>query len=127
MNSFQILDKDNNAISINELDKEVCEIVGNEVDEECYCVLGRREDYESTWDFISKASNWYDTIGRMIAEGKSFQDILSYYADTMKKFIGKTEEDGTVITLEIIYPYHTKLLNSWINKGYTAKQILGKY
>jgi hypothetical protein len=42
----------------------------------------------------------------------------------MKDFIGQTDEDGSVITLEVIYPYHTKLLNYWINAGYTAKQIL---
>jgi len=124
MNAFQILDKNNNAIPINKLDEEVCKIVGNEKDSKWYCTLGRREDHESNWAFISKTTNWYDSIGWMIAEGKSFQNILAYYAESMKEFIGEIDEDGTVITLEVIYPYHTKVLNSWINKGYTAKQVL---
>lgn len=61
----------------------------------------------------------------MIAsEGKSLQDILDYYTDIMKEYIGQKDENGVTITLEYIYPYHTKLLNSWINKGYMAKQII---
>lgn len=125
MNAFQIIDKDNNPIPINVLDKEVCEIVGVEPDPKWYCKLSKREDYNSTWDYLTNTSNWYDTIGWMIAdEDKSFQDILDYYADIMKEFIGQEDEDGTIITLEVIYPYHTKVLYSWINKGYQAKQII---
>ena len=125
MNAFKILDKDNNPIAINQLDKEVCEIVGNEISPKSYCLLGKREDYESEWKYISGCSNWYDTIGWMIAsENKSFQDILDYYAEVMKEFIGDVDEDGVVVTLEYIYPYHTKLLNSWIEKGYQPKQII---
>lgn len=125
MKSFQILDKENNPISINELDKEVCELTDNEQDKKWYCPLGNKKDHKSKIDFIRKCSNWYDTIGWMIAsENKSFQDILDYYIEIMKEFIGKKDEDGTIITLEVIYPYHTKVLNTWINKGYKAKQII---
>ena len=129
MNAFQILDKNNLPVSITTLDKEVCELVGNEVDEKYYCRLGKRSDYPDThkgkMSYLSNTSNWYDTIGRMIAsEGKSFQDILDYYADIMKEYIGKQDENGNIITLEYIYPYHTKVLNTWINKGYTTKQII---
>ena len=129
MNAFQILDKNNLPVSITTLDKEVCELVGNEVDEKHYCILGKRSDYPDThkgeMSYLSNTSNWYDTIGWMIAsEGKSFQDILDYYADIMKEYIGKQDENGNIITLEYIYPYHTKVLNTWINKGYTTKQII---
>jgi hypothetical protein len=125
MNAFQILDKENNPISIGTLDKEVCDLMGVEPDKKWYCTLGRREDHKTEWDYLTKTSNWYDTIGWMIAsENKSFQDILDYYAEPMQKFIGEKDETGTVITLEYIYPYHTKVLNSWINKGYIAKQII---
>lgn len=124
MNAFQILDKENQPIEINELDKQVCELVGNEQDKKYYCLLGKREDYESDWAYISNTSNWYDTIGWMIAEGKSFQDIIEYYKDIMKEYIGKTDKDGTIITIEYIYPYHIKVLNHWIDSGYTAKQII---
>lgn len=129
MNAFQILDKDNNAIKINDLDREVCELTGNEVDPKEYCRLGNRKDFpeghKGNIDFIFNTYNWYDTIGWMIAsEGKSLQDIIEYYKDVMKEFLGKVDENGEVITIEYIYPYHMKVLNSWINKGYTAKQII---
>lgn len=125
MNAFQILDKNNNPIPINLLDKEVCELTGNEIDSKSYCPLGNIKDHESRIKFIFNTSNWYDTIGWMIAsDNKSFEDILAYYADVMKEFIGELDENGTIITLELIYPYHTLLLNTWINKGYKAKQIV---
>jgi hypothetical protein len=125
MNAFQILNKEDQAISINELDQEVCELVGVSQDKKYYCRLGKREEFKSELDYLWKTSNWYDTIGWMIAsEGKSFQDILDYYTDTMKEFIGQKDENDTVITLEYIYPYHTKLLTNWINKGYIAKQVI---
>ena len=122
---FQILDENNEPISMNELDKQVCELVGVEPDKKWYCKLGKREDYSSRMDYVMNAQNWYDTIGWMIAyEGRSFQQIIQYYIDTMKEFIGEIDEDGAVITIETIYPYHMKLLRFWIDKGYTAKQIV---
>jgi len=125
MNAFQILDKDNNPISIGELDRQVCELTGNEIDKKHYCRLGNIKDHKSEMKYVFNTSNWYDTIGWMIAsENKSFQDILDYYADVMKEYIGKVNEDGTIITLEYIYPYHTLVLNTWINKGYKAKQVI---
>jgi len=125
MNAFQILDNQGNPVSIGQLDREVCELTGNEIDPKYYCKLGNIKDHESEMKFVFNTSNWYDTIGWMIAsENKSLQDILDYYADIMKEYIGKIDEDGTVITLELIYPYHTLVLNTWINKGYIAKQII---
>lgn len=124
-NGFQILDKDGNPISINNLDKEVCEIVGNEQDKKYYCTLGRREDYKDEFDYITKTTNWYDSIGWMIAfEGKTFQQIIEYYTNAMKEFIGKEDSTGQMITIEMIYPYHMKVLNNWIDKGYATKQVI---
>lgn len=125
MNAFQILDQDNNPISMGKLDRQVCELTGNEVDTKHYCKLGNIKDHDSEMKFVFNTSNWYDTIGWMIAsENKSFQDILDYYAGIMKDYIGKVDENGVTLTLEIIYPYHTLLLNTWINKGYKAKQVI---
>jgi hypothetical protein len=125
---LQVLNKEGIPISMNALDAEVCEIVGVAIDDNCYCRLGRRDEFpdsfEGEMDYLRSASNWYDTIGCMIArENKSFQDVLEYYADAMKDFIGKKDNKGNVITLETIYPYHTKVLNTWIEKGYVAKQV----
>jgi hypothetical protein len=125
MNAFQILDNQGNPLTMEQIDMEVCELTGNEVDPKHYCKLGNIKDFKSRREFAFNTYNWYDTIGWMIAaDNKSFQDILDYYADSMKEFIGQKTEDGIEITLEYIYPYHTKVLNSWISKGYQAKQVI---
>lgn len=129
MNAFQILDKNNNPVSIKKLDQQVCELTGNEVDPKWYCRLGNRKDFPQTFEgeieFLIKTYNWYDTIGWLIAsENKSFQDIIDYYKDSIKEFLGKKDENGEIITIEYIYPYHMKVLNYWIDKGYTTKQII---
>lgn len=127
MAAFQILDKENNAIGILELDKEVCELWGVPVHPKRYAMENPREYYpegiKGEFDFYSQ-SNWYDTIGWMIAsENKSFEDIIEYYRETFKKFIGKKDEEGNLITLEYIIPKRMLLLNTWIGKGYQPKQI----
>lgn len=130
MNGFQILDKEGNDILIKELDRQVCELTDNEVDLKYYCLLGNRKDYpeghSGNWEYLRCTSNWYDTIGWMIAsEGKSLNDIIDYYTDIMKDFLGQKDEHGNIITIEMIYPYHMKVLNHWIGLGYTAKQVKG--
>lgn len=113
MNAFQILDKDGIAIPLSILDKEVCDLKGIEPDPKWYC------DLEA-----SAMSSWYDTIGWLIAsENKSFEDIIEYFTEPMRKYIGQVD-NGKVITLETIYPIRIKLLNMWIEKGYTPKQII---
>ena len=128
MSAFQILDASGEAISMGALDREVCELWEVPVDPKYYAKPYPREHYpvgwKGEWDY-SGQPNWYDTIGWMIAsENKSFQDILDYYADVMKEFIGRQDENGVTITLEYIYPKQTLLLNTWINKGYQPKQII---
>lgn len=121
---FEIHDKDGKAININDLDREVCEIVGNEYDNKHYCLLGRREDHDSDFHFFSRTYNWFDTIGWMIAsEGKTFEQIIEYYTEPMKEFLGQVAEDGTIVTIDYIYPYHMKLLRTWIAKGYQPKSV----
>lgn len=119
---FRILDKNNNPISINDLDREVCELVGNKYSTTSYCQLGRRSDYpDDTKGYISylcETSNWFDTIGYMLAKGMSFQDILNYYTEPFIDILGEKDDNDVTITLELIYPYHTKVLNTWIEKGY---------
>lgn len=129
MNAFQILNSQGQAIPINQLDQEICDLIGNPIDPKHYCLLGKREDYPDTpsgeWKYLTSCPNWYDTIGWMIAsENKSFEEILDFYAEPMKKFIGQKDSNGVEITLEYIYPYHTKVLNTFIQKGYKPKQII---
>lgn len=124
MRSFQILDQNGNPIPINTLDAEVCELTGNEINPKWYCPLGRREDFKSRMEFITFAPNWFDSIGwRIAAHQLSLQGVLDDLAEGMKKYIGQTDEDGVKITLEYIYPYHCKVINTWIQKGYTAVSL----
>jgi len=126
MDSFQILNKDNTPIIINKLDEEVCALWKVPVDKKSYAVEYPREhfsdDRSGAFEYASQ-SNWFDTIGWMAAEGKSLQDMIDYYTDIMKDYIGKIDEDGTIITVESIYPKRMLLLNTWIEKGYQTKQL----
>ena len=129
MNAFKILDNKGNAISINKLDKEVCEMMGAEVDNKHYCRLGKREEFDESikgeLDYLFHSPNWYDTIGWLIAsEGLSFEGIIDYLKKDMKHFLGTKDEDGSIITIEDIYPHYMQVLNTWIEKGYKAVQIL---
>jgi len=125
MNVFKILNKTGEALTIAELDAEVCKIVGVEIHPKYYCKLGKREEYKSNWDYVCHAQSWYDSIGWMIAsDGKTFEGIIEYYTDLMKEFIGQLDDDGvTIITIDVIYPYHMKVLRSWIEKGYQPISI----
>ena len=102
----------------------MCEIVGVEFDKKEYCRLGREEQFKSHIDFLFGTSNWYDTIGWLIAsENKSFEEILDYYREPMEKYIGQDDGKGGLMTFESIYPFHTKVIYSWMEKGYVPKQI----
>lgn len=132
MNGFQILDKNNKAIPMNILDAEVAELWGfkPEVNTE-YAKEYSRDHFEKGTKGCLKyyrQSNWFDTIGWTIAdEGLSLQGILDKYADDFSKYIGKKDsKTGEVITLETIYPKRVLLINTWIAKGYKAKQVLEK-
>jgi hypothetical protein len=129
MNAFQILNKAGEPIPLNTLDEEVCELLDIKPHPKNYCRFGKREDYpegiKGEFAYLTKTSNWFDTIGWLIAaDNKSFQEILDYYADVMKDFIGQEDHNGKLITLESIYPYRTKVLKAWISKGYQPKQIV---
>lgn len=121
---FKILDADGKAISIADLDKEVSEITGNPQEARRYTDLTIRKPDETNWQYISRSANWYDTIGWMIAsENKSFEDIIEYYTEPMRKYLGKPYEDGTICTIESIYPGHMAVLNTWISKGYKPVRV----
>lgn len=129
MNSYQILNKDGKPIAINVLDAEVCALLNVDVQVKHYCRLGKREDYpegrKGDFQYFSRTSNWHDTLGWLIAaENKSLEDIIEYYTNILKEWIGKEDESGGIISVDLIYPYHMKVLRSWIAKGYTTKQIV---
>lgn len=69
MAGFQILNKDNQAITINELDKEAAEFWGREFDKRMFA-SPKPHGYEEMTEIQkiqSTLANWYDTIGWNIA------------------------------------------------------------
>ncbi|MCP4255538.1 MAG: hypothetical protein GY775_19460 [Candidatus Scalindua sp.] len=129
MKSFQILDKSEKPVAINTLDAEVCKLQGKTPNAKHYCGFENPNDYEKGVDDYAYVSteltgNWFDTIGWLIAsENKSLHDIIDYYKDIMKEFLGMLDKEGNRITIEMIYPNKIKLLKNWINKGYVARQV----
>lgn len=118
MNKFQILDKNGNAIAINDLDKEVCELFDISYHPKEYCKLGKRSDFtndiKGSWEYAC-VPNWFDIIGWKISQGESLQDI---YDDYQKMLDGSHD-----IKVEEAFPYRIKLLTYWINKGYVGKAL----
>lgn len=66
--SFQILNKEGNAIPINELDKEAAEFWGKQVHLEQYASPFKPEPGMSEMDILraDMTSNWFDVVGRAI-------------------------------------------------------------
>ena len=129
MRKFQILDREGTPIKLEELDSQVCNLQGKTRDPKYYCGFADPKEYpdgkeNARWIADEMTSNWYDTIGWLIAERqKSLPEIIDHYAEVMSDFIGKTDESGKKITLEDCYPYRITLLKDWINKGYVAKSL----
>lgn len=146
MNAFQILDKENDPISLTQLDKEAAEFWNKTVDPKWYA----NPSPEGT-DVFKQCSNWFDVIGYTIANkgnytsgwhnvvndliaealGQKFIDFEN--KDTVK--VAEFEKSGeTTISLpnsvetsiyfclEYYKPY-IQLINHWMSKGYQPKQI----
>lgn len=126
--SFQILDKDNNPISINELDRQAAEFWNKEVKKECYAFPQIKpkkfESYKEAFSFWSSVTNWYDNIGWYIHEGyTNWKDLYNKLLEPYKEGL----ENGDYTIEEILnYPGiggYLNLIKYWESKGYTPKQI----
>ena len=146
MNSFQILDKENNPISIKQLDKEAAEFWGKEVDPKWYANPSSKETHP-----LKQHSNWYDTIGWTIAHKGNYtsgwhnvvNDLISEtlgqkfidFEDKTTVKVAEFQKSGETtlslpekveidiyFCLEYYKPY-IQLINHWMGKGYTPKQI----
>ncbi len=123
MNSFQILDKNNNPIAINELDKEACELWNKAVDTKQYAYPEVKpekfESYKDSFNFYCGLTNWFDKIGWKIAQGReSWNTIKEEILEPFKEF-SKDEIDNYLPVAGYI-----NLINHWESKGYTPKQII---
>lgn len=146
MDSFQIVDKDNNPISIKQLDVEAAEFWNKKVDPKWYA----NPSPEGT-DVFKQQSNWYDTIGWAIANKGNYTSgwhnvVNDLIAEALgQKFIDFNNKDIVSVAefkksgettlslpeeveisiffcLEYYKPY-IQLINHWMTKGYQPKQI----
>lgn len=100
---FQILNKDNDAININDLDVEAAEFFGIPVDDKEYAAPNGPYS----------GCNWYDTIGWSIAFGKenaSWAEVRNFWAEDMNQ---ESETVKKLINLTI----------HWESKGYTPIRL----
>lgn len=126
--AFQILDKNDKAIKINQLDAEACKLWNKEIHEKSYAYPQHKPDsfptkeYKTSWEFYSLLTNWFDKIGWKISEGCEDWDEL--IKDIMLPFI---EFDAETI-LEIRNEYvpvsgYIQLIEFWKESGYKPKQV----
>lgn len=121
MNSFQILDSDNNPVNIFKLDMLACELWNVKSDPKQYAK-----------PIHNNVGNWYDVIGFNIAH----QGHYTNGWNNVKLAIIRTEcehhanlilngQDHTVGFKDIIdsYKSYFDLINFWDELGYKPKQI----
>ena len=120
---FKILDKDNNAIPINQLDKEIAELWGKECDPKHYAVPRKRDTYpegrKGQFDYITQ-SNWFDTIGWRIHfnKTKSWDELKKVFEDDYAKLLKEFN-----VTIEKVHPEIFKAINTFKEKGYTPVPV----
>ena len=142
MNSFQILDKENNPISINKLDEDAAKFWGIQPQRKEYAAPPK--DFPKGTSELEKYfysnPNWYDTIGWQIANQGDYTLGWNNVATTMfdcnlEGFVinHKNKEQVEILNNETLYaklqatikfyePY-IALINHWQSLGYTPKQI----
>ncbi len=122
--SFQILDSNNNAIPIKDLDAEACLLWNKDTHPKWYAYpeIEPTEyptpEYKSRWAFISSTTNWFDKIGWLIHDGmESWDDIRNYLLDPFKEFPKEEIEQYLPV-----YGY-INLINHWESKGYKPVRV----
>lgn len=137
---LQIINKNGEKLPINKIDIEICKLLGNEVDPKRYCKLCNEEELIAKtraklekdptvnkdqigvlieWE-VAIQPNWFDSIGWMAANNNlSLDEIIESYRKPMEKWLGKTDSDGELITMESIYPAHMKVINYFKEKEYS--------
>jgi len=102
MNSFQILDKENNPVQLNELDKIAAEFWGKEVQKKSYASPYKKRKDESNFEFSFResAGNWFDVLGWAIANQGNYTsgwtNVIMYLTQDLHLKMFKDTKDGSV-------------------------------
>lgn len=114
--AFQILDSNNKAIAISELDAQAAQFWNKEVHPKHYASPYTMEEglgIKEQMDFHMKDRNWFDAIGWFIHDGaKDWQavEIAIMNANLIEKY-------GLDVMVEIYKPY-ILLVRHWESLGY---------
>ncbi len=120
MNAFQIVDKDNNPVPINELDKQAAEFWDVELRSRSYACP------------TINNTNWYDSIGWKIANPGRYatgwtqvkMDLLRLHLeDVAYALVSHTKPLSYEEILNSWKPYFD-LIDHWASLGYQPKQIV---
>lgn len=126
MNAFQILDSNNKAISINELDKQACQVWNREL-----------SDREYACPSDESHLNWFDMIGFKIANQSNYHTLGTWtnvkhtihmsilerkITDSKTGELSLSQEDIDFVR-QYIKPY-IDLINHWESLGYIPLQII---
>ena len=153
MNSFQILNANGQALTMKELDKEAAEFWGKEVDPKNYAnpfpEVGGNSFAAIRTNALNNAQNWFDIIGRAIANQENYTTGWQNVAHTLvvrhlgeclvnlrrdspiklAEFVGDgnihLEESCEIklfATLDYFKPF-INLINHWMSKGYIPVKV----
>ena len=153
MNSFKILNAEGQALTMSELDKEAAEFWGKEVDPKNYANPFPEVEGNSfaaiRANSLNNAQNWFDIIGRAIANQENYTTGWQNVAHTLvvrhlgeclvnlrrdnpiklAEFVGDGDihlEESCEIklfaTLDYFKPF-INLINHWMDKGYTPIKV----
>lgn len=153
MNAFKILNAEGQALTMSELDKEAAEFWGKEVDPKNYANPFPKKEENSfsamQANALNNAQNWFDIIGRAIANQENYTTGWQNVAHTLvvrhlgeclvnlrrdnpiklAEFVGDgnihLEESCEIklfATLDYFKPF-INLINHWMAKGYTPIKV----
>ena len=153
MNAFKILNAEGQALTMSELDKEAAEFWGKEVDPKNYANPFPEVEGNSfaaiRANSLNNAQNWFDIIGRAIANQENYTTGWQNVAHTLvvrhlgeclvnlrrdnpiklAEFVGDGDihlEESCEIklfaTLDYFKPF-INLINHWMDKGYTPIKV----
>lgn len=131
--SFQIVNSNNEPISIKQLDAEAAEFWLQPISDIYYAFPQHREEGEKEWDFITRQHNWFSCIGHMIhnpeAENQSSDkwDCVKIGLMTLHfKFVALKPlpelTESLMYTQLHLLPYFS-LIDHWKAKGYQPKRV----
>jgi len=140
MNAFQILNKEGQPISMNILDQEAAEFWQVKHDAKYYASPTEKS-----------SSNWYDIIGWNIARQGNWTSgwanvVTTLMAESLGRCLFQADKNSPIKLAEFVgtdfiihledkveeeiaanlnfYRPYINLINHWIEKGYTPKQIV---